>query len=380
MVFKYRKLVLGNYKSFTIAACFTALFLIVCACSSARDVEPVSQLAISPDGNEFVFRYIPEHGDGTLVRFDTTTGAMQTLPQPANEMWWNPTYSSDGKWLAIAVYAVSAQGTVRYSASRIDVMHPNGSERRTVVPVDGRVKALFKFSPDNRRLLFSEATNEDPRPAGFNVREVDLETQALSTIADANFYQLSSVAYFNHQYAYVGDHPMSYLDSLEPAPDKYSPTASVDQKAKWAMNANSMMYVAEARPKKLRPYVSFETGGSGVRPWEQFNEIEGLCVASITNRSFVTMRHDNYPKDRKVPHLIRDVFEMNSNRTFRRLTFFNTVQFYGFDVTPDGRYVAVVPDGSDDPAVGSGAIYRIDSANGEAKVFKPNFSKLSMPR
>lgn len=257
-------------------------------------------------------------------------------------------------------------------------MRADGTGRRNVVPQNGLVKGIFKFSPDDSKLIFSEATREQPHPTGFNLREVDLKTLVISTIVEANFYQLSSIAYFNKQFAYVGDIPQNYLDSQEPAPEKYIATASVDQKNKWTMSSNSMMYVTDALPEKLTPYVNFGTNGSS-RAWQQNEEIEGLRVASTTNRVFVTMRHNDYPQDRDIHHFIRDVFEMNVNHTFRRLTFLNTVQFYGFDTTPDGRYVAIIPDSSDKPASDSRAIYRIDSANGEVKLFKPDLSKILMP-
>jgi hypothetical protein len=379
MVFRNRKSMFDRCKDYATTMFIFIVLHVVCGCSSARDAKPISQLAISPDGNEFVFRYQPEHRESSLVRFNSSTGAIQILPQPLNEVWSNPTYSVDGKWLAIGVYAVNAQHSVQYTDSRIDVMRTDGSGRRTVVPQDGLIKSLFRFSPDGKRLLFAEGSEGRLRPTGFTIHEVNLETLGVSAVVMANFYQLSSLAYFNRQFAYVGYAPQSYLDRQSPVPDKYIPTANDDQKTQWAMERNSMMYVTDARPEKLVPYVSFKTRESS-RSWQQNDEIEELSIASKTNRMFVIMRHDDYPKDRDLRHYIRDVFEINANRTFRRLTFFNTVQFYGFDATPDGRYVAVLPDNSDDPGRSATAIYRIDSINGEAKVFEPDLSKLSMPQ
>lgn len=376
MVFQDRKSVVVTPKNFTISVFLCILFLIVCGCSSARDVKPVTQLAISPDGKELIFRYEPEKGDGKLVRFNTITGALQAVPQPDDEVWCNPTYSTDGKWLAVGVYAVDAQRVVQYSNSRVDVMHADGSERRTVVPQDGLIKSIFKFSPDGKRLLFAEGSKGRLRPSGFTIHEVNLQTLAVSPIAMANFYQLSSLDYLNNQFAFAGYAPRSYLDSASPVPDKYIPTASEDKKNQWAMERNSMMYVTDEQPRKLAPYVTFETGDS-IPAWSQNEQIEALRVAAKDNRVYVAMRHSQYPKDKDLRHFIRDIFEMNPDRTFRRLTFFNTVQFHGFDVTPDGRFVVVVPDNRDDPARSASAIYRIDTTNGETKVFEPDFSKLS---
>ncbi|WGG52408.1 TolB family protein [Rugamonas sp. DEMB1] len=377
MVFKKRNSMFDRCKDSTTMLIFIVL-LAVCACSSARDAKPISQLAISPDGNEFVFRYQPEHRESSLVRFNSSTGAIQILPQPLDEVWSNPTYSVDGKWLAIGVYAVDAQHSVQYTDSRIDVMRTDGSGRRTVVPQDGFVKSIFRFSPDGKRLLFAEGSEGRLRPTGFTIHEVDLETLGISAVVMANFYRLSSLAYFKRQFAYTGYAPLSYLDRQSPVPDKYIPTANVYQKNQWAMQSNTMMYVTDAHPEKLAPYMSFDTRESSWT-WQQEKEIEGLRVASKTNRMFAAMRHEDYPKDRDLRHYIRDIFEINADRTFRRLTFFNTVQFYGFDATPDGRYVAVVPDNRDDPGRSATAIYRIDSINGEAKVFEPDLSKFSMP-
>ena len=70
---------------------------------------------------------------------------------------------------------------------------------------------------------------------------------------------------------------------------------------------------------------------------------------------------------------------MEGEGTFRRHTWFNTVQFQGFDVTPDGRYVAVVPTPGGDAGTRPGEIYRIESATGAVTVHVPNFSKILSP-
>lgn len=139
-----------------------------------------------------------------------------------------------------------------------------------------------------------------------------------------------------------------------------------------------MMYVTDAHPETLTPYVSFASSQS-VNAGQQEKEIEELRVAPKTNQMFVAMRHGDYPKDRDLRHYIRDVFEMNGDRTLRRLTFFNTVQFHGFDATPDGRYVAVVPDNRDDPERSATAIYRMDTLTGETRIFEPGLAKPSIP-
>jgi dipeptidyl aminopeptidase/acylaminoacyl peptidase len=378
MIFKNKNSMFDRCKEFAATIFFFIVLIVVCGCSSARDVNSISQLAISPDGNEFFFRYQHENKESSLVRFNSSTGAIQVMLQPVDEIWSNPTYSVDGKWLAIGVYSVNTQRTVQYSVSRIDVMRTDGSERRTVVPQDGLIKSIFRFSPDGKRLLFAEGSEGRLGATRFTIHEIDLETLRISAVVMANFYQLSSLTYLNKQFAYVGIAPLSYRDSQSPVPNKYIPTANSEQKSQWAMQRNSMMYVTDANPEKLVPYVSFEIRESS-NEWEQEKEIEELRIASKTNRMFVAMRHNYYPKDQDIRHYIRDIFEMNSNGTFRRLTFFNTVQFNGFDATPDGRYVAAVPDNSDDPVRSAAAIYRIDSINGEVKVFEPDLSKLAMP-
>lgn len=376
MVFKDRNLMFVTCKNAAMSVVLFIVFLIACSCSTARDVKPVTQLAISPDGTEFVFRYQPANGNSLLVRFNRATGDLQPLPQPADKRWFNPAFSADGKWLGVASYPVGPDGQEQSLNSTIDVMRRDGTERRTVVGPDGLTKVRFTFSPDGKKLLFSEGSRGRIRTVNLNIREVDLETLTVSDIAMANFYGVTSLSYLNDRFAYVGYSPHSYLEGKWQAPDKYQPEASDEDKKKWEMLNNSMLFVTGPRPSKLDPYVRFDTVGSRPLPWQQVKEIEGLRVAVQTNRMFVAMRHTDYPQDRSLRHYIRDIYEMYPDKTFRRLTHFNTVQIHGFDVTPDGRYVAVVPDNGDEPERSAACIYLIDLSTGKMTTYEPNFSKL----
>ena len=349
------------------------------ACARQREGGPIGEFAIAPDGDGYILRYRQDK-ESRLVSYSARSGIVRALPQPANEHWASPVFSPDGKWIAVAVCDVDEQRLVNHTTARIDIMRPDGSGRRTVVPADGRVTGPFTFSPDGGRILFSKGhARETRRPVDFDIYESDLASGRASVVVPGKFYQLSSVAYLGQQYAYVGDGPRNYLWDYQPPPREYNAHADEQQKMKWEMASNSMLYISSTQPQELAPAVRFQANGGTLLAWSQVREIERLRVAPENRRMFVAMRHPDHPPGKRFTHFTRDVFEMEGEGTFRRLTWFNTVQFQGFDVTPDGRYVAVVPTPGGYAGTRPGEIYRIESATGAVTVHVPNFSNILSP-
>lgn len=347
-----------------------------CACALAQEGQAIEHLAMDSKGTRFVIQY-RNASNHRLVLADTGSGAMQIIAQPSNERWRWPVFSADGKWIAINSCAVDGVGRVQEETSRIDVMRNDGSERRTIVAADGSAHGPFSFSPDGQRLVFGKGRVRDSRrPTDFDVYEVRLDGSAPRQMFNAQFYQVSSVGYYGEKFYLTGQAPLRYLAGTQPAPAAYLPNAPQEDKARWGMQNNSLLYIRGDTSDALVPFVTFDYTGSAILPWQQQQEIESVRVAAGTQRLFAVMRHREYPLNRKIRHYIRDVFVMEPDRSFRRLTHFNTVQFKGFDVTPDGHYLAVVPVPEPGDEYKTPAFHRIDTFSGDDRVFQLDFSRL----
>ena len=323
------------------------------ACGDPGVGSSIKQVAIAPGGDEIVFRYSPGNKVDRLIRYAVATGAGSTLPQPGDEVWANPVYSSDGQWLAVGVYPDAGP-------TRLDVMRPDGRQRHTVVTAPGNsVIGLFAFSPDGGKLLFSQGRPPDGSryASHFDILEADIRTGATRTVVKANFYQLSGLAYLDQRYAYVGMAPFAY---------------SGDD----VIAHNSHLFISDALPDQLEPAIRFSNAGSRVLPSQAIREIESLRVSTRSQQMFVALRDDSLPERRQFSHYIRDIYELKPDHSLHRLTRYNSVQFYGFDVTPDGRYLAVIPDQRDVTGAAPTDIYRIDLTSGEQKAYRPDAAGL----
>lgn len=348
---------------------------LLCACAPGRDGPAIDRVAIAPDGQHLIMQYRSGKVH-RLVYADLNTGSMRPIVQPANEYWRWPVLSTDGLWMAVSVCDTDRDGHAQQDTARIDVMRLDGSERRTIVAADGSAHGPFAFSPDGDRMVFAKGHLRESRAAiNFDLYEVHLDGRAPALVADASFYQLSSAGYFGDRLYFTGFAPARYLAAARP-PATYLPEASQADKLRWAMETNSVLYVSERTPDALTPFVTFDNAGDSVLPWQQKLEIESVRVAAHAQRLFAVMRHHEHPQGRTYAHYTRDVFVMQPDRSFRRLTHFNTVHFSGFDVTPDGRYLAVVPTPERTNAFKLPAIHRIDTLSGEEKVFRPDVSSL----
>lgn len=354
-------------------AWLTSIFSLALGCSAGTPDLPITQLAMSPDGAQFIFGHQGADGDLAQVRYNRHTGAIGYMPAPANEFWYSPRYSADGRWLAMSVAPV-VDGQPRMERSTIDVMRADQSERRTVVGPNDLVKTLHTFSPDGRRLLYAEGRlGLKGSPTRLNVREMDLDTLDASEILTGGFFQLTSLSYLGDRFAFTGSAPYDFIGGYISEPPS---EADSDKGVKYEMQANTMLYVTGRNPKAIAPYIEFPAGPVAPQRWAQKQEIELVRVAPKADRVFVVLRHNQYPAGQRPAHFIRDIFEMFPDRTFRRLTYFNTVQFFGFDVTPDGRYIAAVPDLSDQKSGSPACIVVLDTSDASSTCHAPDFSRL----
>ena len=347
-----------------------------CACATAQDGQTIEHLAMDRNGTRIVVQY-RNAAIHRLVLADTGSGAMQVVAQPENERWRWPVFSADGKWIAINSCDIDDKGRVQENTSRIDVMRVDGSERRTIVAADGNAHGPFSFSPDGKRLVFGKGRLRDSsRPTDVDLYEVRLNGTSPRLVINGQFYQISSVGYYAGKFYLTGQSPLRYLSGTPPAPASYIPNAPQADKTRWGMQKNSLLYVRDDMSDTLTPFITFDYSGGTVLPWQQQQEIEAVRVAAGAQRLFAVMRHRDYPQGQKIKHYIRDVFVMEPDKSFRRLTHFNTVRFNGFDITPDGRYLAVAPVPESGEASRTPAFHRIDTFSGDDRVFQLDFSTL----
>ena len=93
--------------------------------------------------------------------------------------------------IAVVVSDIDDQRLVHLNTSRIDIMRPDGAERRTAVPADGRVTGPITFSPDGSRILFSKGhARETRRPVNFDMYESDLASGRVAVVVAGRFYEL----------------------------------------------------------------------------------------------------------------------------------------------------------------------------------------------
>lgn len=355
-------------------ACLSFILSFAVGCSAATADHAITQLAMTPDGAEFVFRHEGADGKSAQVRYDKRSGDISYMSVPANEFWYSPSFSADGQWMAMSV-APMVDGQPRMERSYIDVMRTDQSGRRTVVGPNDLIKTYHTFSPDAHRLLYAEGRPwRTGKPTSLNVREVSLDTLDVSEILMAGFYNLNSLSYFGDRFAFVGYAPSSYLERRVTQPPA-SDADAVDG-VKFEMQTNTMLYVTGPKPKAIAPYIEFPAGPTAPQRWAQRQEVERVRVAQKSNRVFVVLRHTQYPAGQSPGHFVRDIFEMLPDRTLRRLTYFNTVQFFGFDVTPDGRYIAAVPDVADQKRGATACIVVIDTSDASSTCHAPDFSRL----
>ncbi|MFV9504836.1 MAG: Ig-like domain-containing protein [Oscillochloridaceae bacterium umkhey_bin13] len=123
-----------------------------------NSAEGISEIAVSPDGNQVVYVEWRSNLRSVLMLLDLTSGAIQTLFDDPEASAAAPAWSPSGDMIAYERQTLSAGGL---GAPRLWLAQPDGTLLGPLVsgPED-RIARAPAWSPDGNRLAFLDAANE----------------------------------------------------------------------------------------------------------------------------------------------------------------------------------------------------------------------------